>query len=386
MRRRRSAWGSVHEVSPGVWRVRYWGKDAKGEYRRMSSTVRGSRVDAERRRSELMLAHSEDAPCPTVGEAWVTWCLPALEGRAVSGDLAAQTLSQYRSAWRAHIAPRWEDVPCDAVRPLEVQQWLSKLGASQAKGAMSVMQPLMDYAVRYGFLQSNPMRERYVMPSGSTVSRRDRGVWTLPELREVWRAVEGSWFEAAFLLAAFGGLRVGEALGVMGADVSESCGCALVEVARQVANQRSEVTDRLKNGQSRRSVAVPGAAGARLLQASASCGGYLSGDGLGSNNTQRRLNRSWSDAISALDTSMRHPFRNLRNSWETNARWSLGLDSWGIEVMLGHSAPGVTGRHYDRPQPEMIVRAMADAYGAARYDADWPQWDDLGLRDFMHAI
>lgn len=68
-RKRRSAWGSLTEVSPGVWRIRYWGKDpATGAYRRRSSTVRGSRVDAERRRAELMVEHSGDAPCPTVGE------------------------------------------------------------------------------------------------------------------------------------------------------------------------------------------------------------------------------------------------------------------------------------------------------------------------------
>ena len=386
MRRRRSAWGSVHEVTPGVWRVRYWGKDAKGVYRRMSSTVRGSRVDAERRRSELMLAHSEDAPCPTVGEAWRTWHLPSLEERHDAGELSSQTLSQYRSAWRVHIAPRWEDVPCDAVRPLEVQQWISQLTTNQARGALNVMQPLMDYAVRYGFVGSNPMRERYVMPPRRTVSKGDRGVWALTELREVWGAVCGEWFEAAFLLSAFGGLRVGEALGVIDSDVSASHGCALVEVVRQVANHPVHVTDRLKNRQSSRFVAIPGAAGARLLQISHACDGWLSGDGLGSFNTQGRLGRSWNAALSSLDPSMRHPFRNLRNSWETNARWSLGLDSWGIEVMLGHVAPGVTGRHYDRPSSDMIARVIAEAYSASPFDAKWPQWDDLGLKDFMHTV
>lgn len=377
---RRSAWGSVLEVSPGVWRIRYWGKDPEGRYRRRSETVRGSRVDAERRRAELMLAHSEDAPCPTMREAWAAWHLPSLEARREAGDLSDQTVRQYRSAWDRHVAPRWGDVPIDAVRPLEVQQWLSQLGASAAKGSLDVMRPVFDHAVRYGFVASNPMRERYLMPSRSTVRRMDRGVWTLPELRDVWSAVRGSWLEAAFLLAAFGGLRVGESLGVRGEDVSCSHGCAVVCVSRQVENGTGAVSERLKNRQSVRSVAVPGAAGAALLSMAGSCPGWLSGDGMGGPNSQIRLGRSWDEALAPLGPGMRHPFRNLRNSWETNARWALGLDSWTIEVMLGHVAPGVTGRHYDRPMPEMVARVVAGAYEAAPYDRDWPIWDELGPR------
>ena len=369
-RQMRSAWGSMAEVERGVWRLRYWGTDKDGRYRRMSRTVRGSRRDAERARSELMLAHSEDAPCPTVGVAWEQWQLPQLQARLDAGELSPQTMRQYLSTWRRHVAPRWAETPCDAVRPLDVQQWLSEVGRSAAVASVALMRPLMDYAVRYGFAQSNPMRESYLMPPRSTASSRDRGVWSLAELRQLWAEVRGQWFEAAFLLAAFGGLRVGESLGVRGEDVSASHGCALVEVRRQVLN-RGGCSDRLKNPQSRRAVAVPGRAGAALLAMAGGDLGWLSGDGLGGWQSQDTLGRSWERALRALPESMRHPFRNLRNSWETNARWSLGLDSWSIEVMLGHKAPGVTGSHYDRPRPDMVARVVADAYAAAPYDADW---------------
>ncbi len=366
-RRKRSAWGSIAQVDESTWRIRFWSSGPDG-YKRRSCTVRGTRRDAERRRAELMLAHSEDAPCPTVGEAWEQWHLPALERRVEDGALSAQTLQQYMSGWRRHVAPRWETVQCDAVRPLDVQQWLSTLSSNQARGSLDVMRPLLDYAVRYGFLASNPMREKYVMPSRSSARTMDRAVWTLAELGEVWRCVRGQWFEAAFLLAAFGGLRVGEALGVRSEDVTECHGCALVDVRRQVANRAGSVTERLKNRQSRRAVAIPGRAGMALLRIAETCEGYLSGDGLGGHSSQDRLNRSWAEFV---PRALFHPFRNLRNSWETNARWTLGLDSWSIEVMLGHVAPGVTGRHYDRPQPEMIAAAVADAYVSHPYDAGW---------------
>lgn len=376
--RKRSAWGSLAEVSPGVWRIRYWGRDpATGEYRRRSRTVRGSRLEAERARSELMLAHSEDAPCPTVGEVWERWYLPALDRRVEAGDLAENSRSAFVSAWRTHAMGRWASVPCDAVRPLEVQQWLDGLGRSGASSAMKVLRPMLDYAVRYGQIGTNPFRERYLMPSASGVARRDAGVWSLPGLRGTWAAVRGSWYEAAFLLAAFGGLRVGEALGVMAGEVRplSACGAALavVPVVRQVPNRGAVPTDRLKTPQSRREVPVPGLAGARLLELAASSDGYLSGDGMGGASTQARLVRAWTSA--PLPDGQRHPFRNLRNSWQTWMRWELRVPVWAIEPMMGHKVAGVTGSHYDRPDVRLFAEVVAEAYLARPFDADW---DDLG--------
>jgi len=372
--RKRAAWGALTQVDASTWRIRYWSSGPDG-YRRRSKTVRGTRKDAERVRAELMLAHGEDAPCLTVGEAWERWYEPDLVRAVDEGEASPQTLAQYRSAWRNHVAPTWADVPCDSVRPLAVQQWITSLGHSQAVAGKALFQRVMDYAVRYECVVSNPLRERYVMPPKSTVRRRDEGVWTLDELGEVWRAVHGQWFEAAFLLAAFGGLRVGEAMGVTAADVravvARGQPVTLVRVARQVAN-RGEVTETLKNEQSRRVVAIPGRAGARLLALAGSCDGYLSGDGMGGHSTQRRMAAQWErEVLPSLRPELRHPFKNLRNSWQTNCRWSLGLPPWLIEPMMGHVGEGVTGRHYDRPQADMFADAMADAYAAHTFDAGW---------------
>lgn len=378
-RKKRSAWGALTQVDATTWRIRYWASGPDG-YKRRSKTIRNAtRLDAERARSELMLAHSEDAPCPTVGEVWERWALPAWERRVEGGEMGEQSLRQYRSAWNRHASPRWGDVPCDAVRPLEVQQWLDGMGLSEARGALKVLRQLMDYAVRYGVADTNHFRERYLMPSASTVERRDEGVWTLAELGAIWRDhARGEWWEAAFLLAAFGGLRVGEALGVRAEDVTECHGCALVEVRRQVTSHGSEVTERLKTRQSRRSVPVPGRAGARLLRIAEGCDGWLTSDGMGGPANRFRLGRAWDAALG----DGRRPFRNLRNSWETNARWSLRLPPWLVEPMMGHVGQGVTGAYYDRPSADMLAAAMADAYAANPYDVSW-DWDDLGRGEPM---
>lgn len=371
-RRKRAAWGSLTKVDDGTWRIRFWGKGPDGQYRRRSCTVRGTRKDAERRRAELMLAHSDDAPCPTVGDVWRSYALPDMERRIESGDLALSTSKQYRSAWNAHVAPVWGSVQCDAVRPLAVQQWLYDLPLNAATQGLKILRMLLDYAVRYELVTHNVAREKYLMPSKSTVQGHSAAIWSLDELGAMWQYVYGEWWEAAFLLAGFGGMRVGEALGVRSEDVSATIingvDIAMVSVQRQVAKEG--VTDQLKTEHSRRTVAIPGRAGSRIAQLASERDGWLTGDGFGGPTKRNRLMYAWNAMLDAA--KMEHvPFRNLRNSWQTNMRWQMKLPPYIIEPILGHVGQGVTGQYYDRPSADMFAHAIADAYAANPYDKGW---------------
>lgn len=371
-RKKRSAWGNLTQVEPNVYRIRYWGKGTDGQYRRRSCTVRGSRKDAERRRAELMLAHSDDAPCPTVGDVWESYALPDMGRRVESGDMSANTQRTRCSVWRAHVEPRWSAVQCDAVRPLQIQQWLYELPLNAARNGLKLLRNLLDYAVRYELIDHNPARERYIMPSKSTVTKHSATVWSLDELGGIWQRARGQWWEGAFLLCAFGGLRVGEALGVQTQDVRatiiDGTTVALVSVQRQVS--RYGVEETLKTANSRRTVAVPGLAGLRIIQLAKERDGWLTGDGLGGPTSQQRLTYSWYAAFDAM--GMEHvPFTNLRNSWQTNMRWTMKMQPYYIEVLMGHAGRDVSSIYYDRPDADMLARVVADAYAANPYDAGW---------------
>lgn len=376
-RKRRAAWGSVtYDAKGHVGRIRYWGKDTDGTYRRMSCTVHGSLKDVEKRRSELMLAHGEEVPCPTVRQVWEDWAKPAYERRVADGEMSEYTFRQYRTGWGKHAEPRWGDVQCDAVRPLHVQQWLDGMTYNGALQAMNVLRPLLDYAVRYGVTKTNPFRERYLMPSKSTKADMDKGVWSLEQLGVLWRdAAYGQWWEGPFILSAFGGLRVGESLGVLCDDVRtvtvDGQRMCMAHVCHQMRSTGAEPSDRLKNPQSVRTVAIPGRAGARLAEIAARDTVWIGGDGLGGPSTQRRLMLAWKAACGNVDEGMRHPFRNLRNSYETNMRWSLGVPPWLLEPMIGHAGKGVTDAFYDRPSAEMFASAVAEAYARNPYDEGW---------------
>ena len=381
-RQTRAAWASIAQVDEGRYRIRYWGKGAGGTYRRMSRTVRGSRMDAERVRSELMLEHSEDAPCPTVQQAWERWVLPDLERRVEGEDISVRTMTAYRRAWDADVSPRWGAVQCDAVRPLDVQQWLLELGLSQAKRALQILTLVLDYAVRYELTDHNSARERYIMPSKATVRQRDKGVWTLDELGEVWRVVrsDARWMEPAFLIAAFGGARVSESVGVLAGEVErmdiDGVPLALIPIVRQVTKETG-VSDRLKTEGSRRTAIVPGRAALALLDAAAALPADwpLTHDGAGGWTSRDRLNRAWrNDVLPALPEDQRHIFQNLRNSWQTNCRWTLGMAPYYVEALMGHAGKGVTNKYYDRPSIEMMERAVANA---------WKSYLDNGGCDFV---
>ena len=377
-RNRRASWGSLnYDPKTRTARIRYWAEGSDG-YRRRSKTIRNvTRKEAEAARAALMLEHGEDAPCPTVRQVWERWARPDYERRLEEGDLSKRSLKAFDSAWRAHVEPRWADVPVDRVRPLDVQQWLLEgKTVSQARAATSLLKAIIEWAVRYEFVQSNVMRNKYTMPSKSTVTRRDSGVWSLSQLEDVWKCVHGQFIEPAFIMAAFGGCRVGESLGPMASDVRKldgySAPIAAVDIKRQMEN-RGGITETLKTDRSNRTTIIVGRAAKRLLElADGTECMWLTNDGVGHFVKQGQLAKAWERLV---PDDMRHPFKNLRNSWQTNMRWEMGLPPWIIEPMMGHIGDGVTGKYYDRPQEKMFAEQVARAYAKNPYDASWTWLD-----------
>lgn len=369
--RRRDSWGSItYDSKRGVGYIRYWASTDERGYRRHCRTVHGSRQDVEEERARLMIEFGRDKPMPTVGYVWETWCLPDICKLVEDGDMAQLTKRSHEKSWRLYIGPRWGSTALDQVKPLQIQQWVLTMGASAAGDAVSTMTRIMDYAVRYELVLHNPMRERYMMPSKSTIVRADKGVWKLQELSDVWRRVYGQWWEAAFLLAAFGSCRLGESLAPLAGDVEmrevNGVALALVPITGQLASSGTSVV-KTKTPQSNRTVVIAGKAAVRLGEIAASMppDWPLSNNGFGERYPQARLKDTW------RKMKMEHAYRNLRNGWQTYMRWDLKVEPHYIEAMMGHKLPGVTGAHYDRPDADQFARVMADAYARYPYDKDW---------------
>ena len=364
-KRMRSDWGCVTKERVGVWRIRYWAETSQG-YRRCSETVRGTRRQAGDRLAELRLLHGHDAPCPTVGACWERWYLPDRIRMVEQGDLARQSLTQYRSTWRCHVKDRWANKPADTVLPIDVQQWLISLSRVAAESSLHLLRQILDYPTRYGFISTNPLSIRYLLPSSKTTIRREDGVWSPQSLGEVWRASWNMWFEPAVLLAGFGGCRVGESLGVRAKDVKhkEVSGVPITfaQIVRQIDSQGREL-DKTKNKWSTRTTLLAGMPAKRLYQLACNCtaDSYITRPPHKDHASQRELRESFKQCLERKDVEL-HLFKNLRKTWQTNARWALRLPPWVIEPMMGHTGEGITGRHYDKPSEDAFAQLLADAW------------------------
>nr|WP_314639712.1 hypothetical protein [uncultured Olsenella sp.] len=375
MPRRRNSWGSVTRVAKGRYRLRYWGTDATGTYRRMSETVDGTRRDAEGVLARRRVEHDSEHATPTVGQAYETWWVPWAERRVTDGRMARSSLVQFESAWRNHVAPRWADAQLDSVRPAQVQAWLLSLTRSQAMHSKTVLARVFERARFNEATANDPLGVALELPPEA---RRESSMasFDADALLAAWDALRGTPTEAAYVLMAFGGLRVGEALGVRCSEVTlgecDGVPVATVRVRRTAGDRDGHMgpDGALKTRQSVRVAVIAGSPAERLAEIATgrlrNGMEWLSGDGPAPGKGRAR--HAFGAALRSSGLP-RMSFQSLRPSWQTVARHRLLLDQSVIESLMGHAMPGVTGRHYERPRPAQLVEAMAAAY------ARTPVWE-----------
>lgn len=352
-RYQRRSWGTIQWLSATRAQIRYW-RVKDGQYRRCSEVVRGTRKQVEDRLAELRTLYASDAPAPTVQTVWREYVVPS------KSDLRDATKCKRDMAFDALPFKSYQ---VDAVRPLEIQQWLftSGLAPSTAKRAFGVLDEILDFSVRMEWAQSNPCRAKYVMPK---VEHKPKGVYTYAQLVRMVPA--GEWWEAAYILQAFGACRVAESLAVRAAECRleylDGTPVFLAPVHAQVGADGFK--ESLKNTQSVRTAMVVGPMALRLESLRADGRTWMTDDGGGSWVPYFRLYSAWK---STHDLDM----KTLRSSCETWWKWDARVPPHVIELLMGHvplSAGQVTGRHYDRPSDAQVAAALAQA------------WRDSGLR------
>lgn len=370
----RSNWGSVTEIEKNKrYRIRYWSETSKG-YRRASETVHGTKRQAYDRLAELRLKHSEDAPKPTVSQAWKMWTLPYLTQRLETEDLSKSTYRGYVCHYKTCIAPMWSDTPVDKIRPLDMQEWLSNLTRVQACYSLIVLRQILGECEMRDICSADVVSRRYHMPR--RVNSHDSGIWSLSELQALYGAVHGSAIERWFIITAFGGARLSEALGVKNESIRlssvDGTDVATVPIIYQLQSD-GVMTDRLKTSASKRTVVIPGPLGKRLYELASNAlpddvWSATAPDGRPMSHTT--LHRRFKAAISTAGVKHLPPAK-LRNSWQTFTHWELGVEREKIERMMGHVGKTVTELHYDKPIAEMFVQTIAKAYRDHPYADGW---------------
>lgn len=158
----RSAWRPIAKLGRDHYRLRRW-EDVDGDYARHSEVVRGSRRGASRRsaprstRRPRTGAPGRDEGSPSERPTSGGW-LPDARDRLEAGRLARSTLRCRLSKWRPYVGPRWAEVPCADVRPLDVQTWLDPITKKPASGSLALLRQILDYAVLYDVVRENVAR------------------------------------------------------------------------------------------------------------------------------------------------------------------------------------------------------------------------------------
>lgn len=381
-RRQRAAWGSVERVRDGVWRLRYMADVGDGRgYRRCSETVRGTRREAHATLAERSVSHSGDTPSMTLGECAERFWRPECADRLARGDLRPKTLENYENIWRAHVAPRWADVPVADIDPLSLQEWLLTKTEAIGGRCQVVMRAILRLAVLYRLVPTNVAAEGY-RRSGEVASQ-SRAVWSLAECdkmcRELRLTERGRVLEPAAIMCAFGSCRVGEACGLSLTDFAmrtSSGGMRVMsaDVHGQLLKGVREVQPYTKTASSARWVVVPEPWSGRLAEVVgeglAEGRTWLCDDGTGAPVPRDTLQGWWRDAFAEGCPLHGHewgPMRNLRASWRTNMRSTMRIDRDVLEKMMGHSGKGVGEVHYFRPDVEEFTEEIACAFAAR----DW---------------
>ena len=346
----KSSWGSVRQVGEGVYELR-WSEGGK----RKSKRLRGTKKEADRLLASMRLQiEGAGLGCAvTMEQFWDVWFEPAL------GELASSTAEGYRQVWRNHVQPRWGRVKMGKVKASEVQKWLLTLSFGVAPHARTLMSSMFGRAMLEDLVDRNPMQARFRLPKRDTaVKKVNRDVLSRAELDAIWQACRGEWWEPTFMLAAFGGLRRAEAIGVCVEDMEfEERGgeiwCA-VSVRRGI--QRIGGTLAIvepKTGE-RIAVVMPPYAERLLELVGDREEGWLVDDH-GGPASPNGLTVAWKRWFSTQPFAG-VPFKNLRNSYVT---WMLeeGYNSAVVSKLCGHSQK-VDYRYYQRHDVQSLMRTL----------------------------
>lgn len=366
--RRRRAFGSIDEVVPGKKYVCRWYENTDRGRARRSKTVEGSYREADTFLARKQVSLGEQPVMPTIGDIYELWYLPWAKRQVSDGKKKQGTIDRYKEVWENVVSPKWADVPLDRVRPDRFQEWLLEQNAGNANISLVLLRKIADLAMLYNRATCNVFRREYDKPNVTTRQKAAR-VYTLEEARDVYGRLRGSIAFAPFILACFGGARVGESLGVMCNEIRrievEGVTFAVVPINRRMTKTGCEPLPDgdLKTLQSLRETLVPEPYCFDLFEIAESReGAWLAdrGDGLplNENSFMYFFNRDVGrDAI---------PLSNLRASWRTFASYSWHVPSDTLELLMGHRLDGVSGKHYIRPSIGDLARSFAEHYKVDR--------------------
>lgn len=245
--------GHIQQRGTNSWRIKaYVGRDATGRKRYVQRTVPGSRRDAERALSRLLVEADEGrlvaSPVMTLNELLDRWL--AVKRQAVEPS----TLTSYEWVARKYIRPALGDRKVGTLRPVDLDMLYSDLAARglavrTVRICHTVLRQALEQARRWGFIARSPAVDASPPPQ-----RRDEVVPpTVDQVLAILEAAhaEDPAFGTYLWVSSATGCRRGEVCALRWSDIdldrAELC------VRRSIVHVGREVREKdTKTHQSRR--------------------------------------------------------------------------------------------------------------------------------------
>jgi integrase len=290
---------------------------------------------------------------------------------ASQGQLRARTREKYEGAIRLYIVPLLGHLKVSQVTEDHVVALIHSMQQRgkapwTIRGVMTPLGRLLGYAVRRGYLASNPMGklERGERPA---IEAGEKRILTRDEIQALLTAATPK-YRPLIATAAFTGLRLGELLGLVWTDVDFDAG--YLHVRRQLDRTGQRVAPKTKKAV--RDVVLMPALG-RALREHRLASPYsadtdpvfssATGTPLGYRNVERRGLHVAADAAGLNAPGLpKLQLHHLRHSF-ASILVSEGLDIVTVSRQLGHATPAITlgiyahlfdqARHADRTRKAM---------------------------------
>ena len=341
--------GTIRSVGKNLWRVEVSaGRDPyTGKRLRPSSTVRGTKAEANRELARLALDNGK-------GKALKSSLSLASYVSDVYLPFKAQkrrtrTVEAYESHLRNYILPYLGHVPLADLDAQTIDHWLARLqtekphlSARTYAHAYTVLHTALKQAVRWSYIPLDPM-------SGTErpqVVERDFELWDADQIAHALDAFAGDSLELLIVLALGCGMRRSECFGLTWENVDLEAGEVRVVQGLHYSPSRGLFLEPPKSMRSRRTISLPSWAIERLANHARERGPVIRGkdDGFVNPNTMGKV-----FPIKCRQFGLPYiPLRDLRHSHAT-VLIEEGVDLTNVSRLMGHSGTGITDAFYVRP-------------------------------------
>lgn len=358
--------GYVRKLPSGRFQASYTGADG---LRRTADHTYATRAEADDWLTDQRRAIERGGwQDPSKGRtALRTYALRWLQSRT---DLKRRTVDLYADSLDRHILPQLGGIRMSAIDPETVRTWHSNLiyetTVTKRRHAYCVLRAIMNQAVRDGYVPSNPCQIRGAGHAAQQARVRP------PDLAEISQiaATVPDRFRALVLLAAFGGLRLGELMALTRQDVSLDPFMVTVTGTMQQYDGQW-VKDTPKTAAGRRTVALPDVIAADVRRHLAEHVGRSpeallfatsSGKPFSRSNWNKQFKRACREGCGRDDFR----FHDLRHAAATVAAQS-GASLADLMARLGHSSPraALIYQHAAAERDALIAEAISQATSQA---------------------